>query len=140
MKRTGIAFAIGLTLLAAVPVFAQSVTMKEEKPGQLKLAKITPEAATATAQAKVPTGKIETAEIEKEDGKLIYSFALKIAGKTGIEEVAVDAMTGKVLAVEHETPADEAKEAKADMAKAAKAKADSMAATKRKAKKPPASL
>ena len=54
MKRTVITFAIGLTLLTAAPVFAQPVTMKEEKPGQLKLAKITPAAATATAQAKVP--------------------------------------------------------------------------------------
>jgi len=140
MKRTGIAFAISLSLLAAGPVFAQPVTMKEEKPGQLKLAKITPAAATATALAKVPNGKIETAEIEEEDGKLIYSFAIKIAGKSGIEEVAVDAKTGKVLTVEHETPEDEAKEAKADMAKAAKAKTDSLAAAKRKAVKPPTSF
>lgn len=140
MKRTAIAFAIGLTLLNTVPVFAQPVTMKEEKPGQLKLAKITPAAATATAQAKVPNGKIETAEIEQEHGKLIYSFAIKIAGKSGIEEVAVDAKTGKVLSLEHETPADEAKEAKADLAKAAKAKADSSAALKRKGVKPPSSF
>ena len=140
MKRTVLTFAIGLTLLTALPVFAQPVTMKEEKPGQLKLAKITPAAATATALAKVPNGKIETAEIEEEDGKLIYSFAIKITGKSGIEEVAVDAKTGKVLSALHETPEDEAKEAQADVAKAAKAKADSLAAAKRKAVKPPTSF
>ena len=140
MKHTAIAFTVGLTMLTATPLFAQPVTMKEEKPGQLKLAKITPAAATATAQAKVPNGKIESAEIEQEDGKLIYSFAIKVAGKSGIEEVAVDARTGKVLAVEHETPEDEAKEAKADVVKAAKAKSDSVAAAKRKTVKPPASF
>ena len=58
-------------------------------------------------------------------GKLIYSFDIKVAGKSGIEEVAVDAMTGKVLAVKHESPKQEAKEKAADAAKekaAAKAK------------------
>ena len=58
-------------------------------------------------------------------GKLIYSFDIKVAGKSGIEEVAVDAMTGKVLVVEHESPKQEAKEKAADAAKekaAAKAK------------------
>jgi len=102
---------------------AQTMTVKEEKPGLLKLAKITPEAATATALAKVPGGKLEKGEIEKEKGKLIYSFDIKVDGKSGIEEVAVDAMTGKVLSVEHESPAAEAKEAAADKAKAATAAA-----------------
>ena len=102
---------------------AQAITVKEEKPGLLKLAKIAPEAATATALAKVPGGKLEKGEIEKEKGKLIYSFDIKVDGKSGIEEVAVDAMTGKVLSVEHESPAAEAKEAAADKAKAAKAAA-----------------
>jgi uncharacterized membrane protein YkoI len=47
-----------------------------------------------------------------EDGALIYSFDLSIAGKPGIEEVHVDAKTGKILSVEHEGPAAEAKESK----------------------------
>jgi hypothetical protein len=99
---------------------AQAVTIKEDKPGMLKLAKITPEAATASALAKVPGGKVDKGEIEKEKGKLIYSFDIKVDGKSGIDEVAVDAITGNVLSVEHESPAAEAKEAAADKAKAAK--------------------
>ncbi|WP_206044664.1 PepSY domain-containing protein [Gemmatimonas groenlandica] len=98
------------------------MTVKEEKAGLLKLAKVTPATATATALTKVPGGKVQSAEIEKEDGKLVYSFDIKVAGKSGIEEVLVDALTGAVVGVEHETPADEAKEAKEDKAKAAKAK------------------
>ena len=115
--------AVALTLLASTSAVAQAVSVKEEKPGLLKKAKITAEAATAAAVAKVPGGKVEKAEIENEKGKLIYSFDIKTDGKTGIDEVAVDAMTGKVLSVEHESPEAEAKEAAADKAKAAKAAA-----------------
>ncbi len=59
-------------------------------------------------------------EIEREGGKLIYSFDMKVAHKSGIDEVNIDAMTGKLIANQHETPKDEKAEAKAD-AKAAKA-------------------
>ena len=130
MKRSAIAASIIVFAFAAAPLAAQ-VKVKEEKAGLLKMATVTPEAATATAQAKVPKGKIQSAEIEQEDGKLIYSFDIKTAGKSGIDEVNVDAKTGAVLGVEHETPATEAKEAKADKAKADSAKA------KLKAAKPP---
>lgn len=117
---------IGCSLFALIAsatiVSAQSVSVKEEKAGMLKTAKISPAVATATALAKVPGGKVQSAEIEKEDGKLVYSFDIKVAGKSGIDEVLVDALTGAVVSVDHETPADEAKEAKQDKAKAAKAK------------------
>jgi len=114
-----------LTVVATIGstvVSAQSVTVKEEKAGMLKSAKITPAAATATALAKVAGGKVQSVHIEKEDGKLVYSFDIKVAGKSGIDEVLVDAMTGAVVSVDHETDADEAKEAKEDQAKGAKAK------------------
>ena len=82
------------------------------------------EAAIATAQAKLPNAKLKAAEIEEENGKLIYSFDFETAGKTGIDEVNIDALTGKQVGkVEHESPASEKKEATADSAKAAKARA-----------------
>lgn len=99
-------------LLFAGAVHADGLTVKEDKPGLMKRAKVSAEAATAAAQAKVPKGKIVSAEIEEEKGKLIYSFDLKTEGKSGIDEVTVDALTGAV-SVEHESPKDEAKE-KAD--------------------------
>lgn len=117
------AIALALSAVLAAPLLAQSVKVSEEKPGLLKKAKITAEVATATALAKAPGGKVEKAEIENEDGKLIYSFDIKVAGKAGITEVGVDAMTGAVVSVEHEDAAAEAKEAKADKEKEAKAKA-----------------
>ena len=137
MKRISI-IAAGMSIAFGAPLLAQTPqpAIKEETPGLLKKAKITPEIGTATALAKVPKGKLEAREIEIEDGKLIYSFAIKVAGKSGTEEVAVDALTGAVIAVEHETPADEAKEAAADKAKAAKEKADKPKVVPTKTKPP----
>ena len=70
-------------------------------------------------------------ELEKEDGQFIYSYDLKTAGKPGIDEVHVDAMTGAVVSNAHETPAEEKAEAK-------KEKAERKDARKPVAKKPPA--
>ena len=85
-----------------------------------KEAKMTMADARALAQKTVPSGKIASGEIEREGGKLIYSFDMKVAGKSGIDEVNIDAMTGTLISNQHETPKDEKAEAKAD-AKAAKA-------------------
>lgn len=127
-KHTAV-WALAAFALAAPALGAQGATVKEEKPGLLKKAKITAEAATATAQALLPKAKLKSAEIEQENGKLIYSFDFETAGKTGIDEVNVDAMTGKQVGkVEHESPASERKEAAED---AAKAKAGAKGATKK---------
>jgi hypothetical protein len=80
-------------------------------------AKISKETAQASALAKVPGGTVKEGELEKEKGKLIWSFDITVAGSPDIKEVAVDAITGEVLAVETETPADQAKEAAEDAKK-----------------------
>jgi len=98
-----------VTLFAGTPAFAQEVRIKEDKPGLLRQAKVTVEAALATAVARVPGGKLRSGEIEKEGGKLIYSLILKVEGKKGVEEVNVDAMTGAIVDVEHESDPLEAR-------------------------------
>jgi uncharacterized membrane protein YkoI len=75
-------------------------------------AKVTKEQAQQIALAKVPGGTVKEAEIEKEHGKVIWSFDIATAGTKDITEVQVDANTGDVVAVEHETPADQEKEKK----------------------------
>ena len=75
-----------------------------------KQAKISLEKARATALAKVPHGEVRSEELEKEHGKLIYSFDIAVPGKSGIQEVNVNAITGKVLGVHHESAKDEKKE------------------------------
>ena len=114
-------FALTLTatfaaLVASTVVSAQSTpTYKREIPAKLsKQAKISEDSAAAIARSKVPNGTIQSVELEHEHGKLIYSYDIKVAGKSGIEEVNVNAMDGAVVGVEHESSADEQKEAGAD--------------------------
>lgn len=74
----------------------------EERPGMLRRAKVTPDSAMTIALARVPGGRIQKAEIEQEDGKLIYTFDIKVQGRRGIREINVDALTGAVVATEDE--------------------------------------
>jgi uncharacterized membrane protein YkoI len=80
-------------------------------------AKVSGDSAAKIALAQVPNGTLRSGEIEREKGKLIYSFDLAVAGKPGIEEVHVDAITGAVVSREHETAAQERKEARPAAAK-----------------------
>ncbi len=66
--------------------------------------KLTLDSALVIAKAQVPNGTVKSHELEREHGKLIYSFDFVVAGKTGIDEVNVDAMTGAIVATEHEGP------------------------------------
>jgi hypothetical protein len=83
-------------------------------------AKISKETAQQTALAKVPNGVIKDGELEKENGKLQWSFDVTTPGSNGITEVNVDAVTGAVISADKETPKDAAKEASEDAAKARK--------------------
>jgi uncharacterized membrane protein YkoI len=51
--------------------------------------------ARQTALASVRGGRIAEAELEEENGRLIYSF--DIAGQNGTYDVEVDALTGQLL-------------------------------------------
>ncbi|MFL5510205.1 MAG: PepSY domain-containing protein [Gemmatimonadaceae bacterium] len=90
----------------------QKKTTKHESQATLKKeAKISEETARATALKEVPNGTIKSSELEREHGKLIYSFDISVPGKTGIDEVNVNAIDGSVVAKQHETPKVEKKEA-----------------------------
>lgn len=64
-------------------------------------------------------GTVESEELEKEHGKLVYSFDIRNAAGT-ITEIWVDAKTGKVVHKSEENAEAEAKEKAADMKKKAK--------------------
>jgi uncharacterized membrane protein YkoI len=111
---------VAAATLAGSSAHAQA-TYKRGIPDSLaKQSKIAETAAAATAQARFPKAKIEAVELEREDGKLLYSYELKTAGKTGVDEVNVDANTGKIIAVSHESPVTEKKEAAAEAKEAKK--------------------
>ena len=134
MSRHTLIAAVLVSLVAASAGAQQAPAAKISKAEAAlrATAKVGEDSARAIALKVVPGATVKSSEIEKEKGKLIWSFDLKVAGKKGIEEVNVDAMTGKVLGHEHESDAKEAKEAK-DEAKETAAKP---AAPKPATKKP----
>ena len=100
--------AVGIFVL---PARAQT-SYKQDLPDSLAAkTRITEPAAAAVAQKRFPKGAIQSVELEREDGHLKYSYDLATPGKSGIDEVDVDALTGKIIAVAHETPAQMKKEA-----------------------------
>lgn len=60
-------------------------------------AKVSKAEAEKTALAKVPGGTVKDAEIEEENGRLIWSFDIATAGTKELTEVEVDAKTGDVI-------------------------------------------
>jgi uncharacterized membrane protein YkoI len=87
------------------------VRKAESQAALQKEAKISEETARATALKEVPNGTVKSNELEREHGKLIYSYDITVPGKTGIEEVNVNAIDGSVVGKQHESAKTEKKEA-----------------------------
>ncbi len=103
-RRTSISL---IALLALV--FSLSLTAPAQNQAALRReAKITLEQARETALRRAP-GKIESEELEREHGKIVYSFDIRNAGGT-ITEVQVSALDNSIVTVEEETAAQEATE------------------------------
>ena len=76
-------------------------------------ATVTCEVARLSALERVKDNKhatIRSAELEEESGRLVYSFDISRRGHAGVEEVQVDAKSGSVVSVKHESASAEAKE------------------------------
>ena len=98
--------------LAFFAFFCSAAAASETSQADLKVqAKISEAAARSTALAKVHKGKISSAELEEEHGRLIWSFDIARPGTQNITEIQVDAKTGKIVSTQVETPAKEIKEA-----------------------------
>jgi uncharacterized membrane protein YkoI len=118
MKRTIRTNIVVLLLGAGLAGFAASCASEghgghKDKESQAQLqaeAKVSKTDAEKLALAQVPNGTIKEGELEREKGKLIWSFDITIPGSKDIKEVAIDAITGQVVSVETETPGKEAKE------------------------------
>jgi uncharacterized membrane protein YkoI len=117
MKKNFMLAVIMSALLTGGSLATAKSVGQEESANEAKLAKqakITKEQAQEIALKRAP-GTVESGELEREHGKLVYSFDIRNAGGT-IDEVQVSAITGKVVRVEHETKkqeeAEKRKEAK----------------------------
>ena len=84
------------TAIGFIPVDAQSRISRAE--------------AEKIALAKAPNGTVKEGELEKEKGKLIWSFDLTTPDSKDITEVNVDAITGEVVSVEKEAAKEHEKE------------------------------
>lgn len=114
--RTILFICAGILMLAVDgQIYAQAATPKKSKiPASLKSeAKLSVEDAREIAANKVP-GTIEEEELEKENGKLVYSFDIQLKGEKNITEVQVSAIDGSIVSVERENAAAEANEKKQD--------------------------
>ena|SRR5437762_7997902 len=111
MKIKNTTYSILLCGLIAVGLTACAMHKHEDAMLQSE-AKVSKTEAQNIALAKVPGGKIKEGELEKEKGRLIWSFDIAMPGTKDIKEVHVDAITGEVLSVETESAAAEKKEKK----------------------------
>src|SRR5690349_21219415 len=111
MKTKNIVIAVlGMAFLLGGLV---SCATDERKEAKLEAqAKVSRAEAEKIAVAKVPGGTIKEVEIEKEKGKVIWSFDIATPGTADITEVQVDAANGTIVATEKESPAQQAKEKK----------------------------
>jgi uncharacterized membrane protein YkoI len=92
-------------ILGSVLALGLCVGCKTENESELQTeAKISKADAKATAQAKVPNGTITESELEREHGKIIWSFDMVTPDSKDVTEVNVDAVTGALVNVEHEKP------------------------------------
>ena len=109
-KNFVLAVFISALLTGGSLAMARSVRGEEqgEAANEAKLArqaKITKERAQEIALKRAP-GTVESSELEREHGKLVYSFDI-LNAKGTINEVQVSAITGKIVRVEHETKKQE---------------------------------
>ena len=118
MRTTPLTLTALSLLLAGAPAAAaaQARAYKRDVPAALaKRAKVREADAATAARKLMPDAAIAALELERENGHLLYSFDMKTPGKDGIDEVNIDAMTGRqVGTIDHESSADERKEAAAE--------------------------
>jgi len=75
------------------------------KADMANMAKVSADAAKTAALSAVNAkgAAITKGGLEVENGCLVYSYDIKVPGKSGIDEVIVDAGNAKVLKTEHES-------------------------------------
>ncbi len=106
---------IGLLAAGLTACVTEKEEANEGKANKLEAqAKITKDQAQKIALDRVPGGTVKEAELEKEKGKLLWSFDIATPGTKDMTEVQVNAVTGQVLDVSKETVANQAKEKQAD--------------------------
>ena len=108
MTRSSICSALCVLALAA-----PNVSTAAGRPGL----RIGESAARAAALRAVPNGTIQSAELEQERGRKVWSIDVKKPHSTTVVELLVDAETGRIVSKRTESLREQQKEAEADAAK-----------------------
>lgn len=102
---------LAFATLFAMSALAQAAAYQRDVPANLlKHATISEDSARAIGRAQLPKATLKALELENEHGKLIWSMEYTTAGKSGIDEVNVDAVTGALVGVQHESHGTVARE------------------------------
>jgi len=97
-----------ITVITTLTLF--NLWAQESKAELLRQTRLTKHQAKHIALSKVGDGTIKCAELEMENGMLIWSVDVTQPGKKDLTDVWIDATTGKVTAVNVETPTFEKRE------------------------------
>jgi len=109
--------AVSSLLAAVIVALAAGCATEPSQEQLLPQAKISLAQAQQTALARAGGGTVQSSELEREQGKLVWSFDIAKPGSRDIIEVLVDAVTGEVVSTETETPAQQEKETREDAKK-----------------------
>jgi hypothetical protein len=104
---------MGSTLLTAgtkCSIHPKKAATKDELAAMAKITQDDAQKAALASFKDSSKAAVKEAELEAEHGCLVYSFDIAVEGKAGIQEVQVDAGTGKVLSSKHESAKAEADE------------------------------
>ncbi len=111
MKKSLLSNAVLSAFLVLAPAALHAATSEQAK--LQKEAKISMDEAKEIALKHVhKDSKIESSELEREHGKLIYSFDIREPHRKDVTEVNVNAIDGKIVAIGHENAKSEAAEKK----------------------------
>jgi hypothetical protein len=99
--------AILIAALSAFGISSGVATDKDEAKHSIKITKVRAE---RIALAKVPGGRIHSAELETVRGRRFWSVYVAKPGSKNAKEIRVDAVSGQILAVQTERPEDQAEE------------------------------
>ena len=115
MNKTGISLG-SIVVITAFSFSSVVLASPTDEAALIKEAKVSKTDAEKTALIKVPNGTSKSEEIEREHGKLIWSFDIAKPGTKDITEIQVDAISGRIVRTEIEKPKDQAEEAAGEKA------------------------
>jgi uncharacterized membrane protein YkoI len=108
-QKLGVALLFGIALVASDFQGTTLATDSSQTSSSFH-ARITRAQAERAALAKVPGGKVKSAKLVQENGRLIWSIDIVTPLTKKIAAVQVDARSGKVLSKLVQTPSDRAEE------------------------------